>query len=146
MDYFHLKLNHEQLNQISTLGLAHIGDGVYELMVRSWLVVHGKATNKGLHRATIQYVSAQAQARQAERIRCLLSEEEQAVFRRGRNSNPHTVSKAATREEYQTATALEALFGYLYLKGRIDRLDELFEALMEEADPPAHTKEVGSCH
>lgn len=136
MDYFHLNLSSEQLNQISTLGLAHIGDGVYELMVRSWLVVHGKATNKGLHRATVHYVSAQAQARRVERIRGLLTEEEQAVFRRGRNSNPHTVSKAATREEYQTATALEALFGYLYLTNRIDRLDELFEALMEEADRP----------
>ena len=62
MDYFHLQLDDENIRQISTLGLAHIGDGVYELMVRSWLVVHGKLTNKGLHRATIHYVSAQAQA------------------------------------------------------------------------------------
>ena len=131
MDYFHLQLDDERIRQISTLGLAHIGDGVYELMVRSWLVVHGKLTNKGLHRATIHYVSAQAQARRVERIRPLLTEEEEAVFRRGRNSNPHTVSKAATREEYQTATALEALFGYLYLKGRIDRLDDLFEVMMK---------------
>lgn len=132
MDYFHLQLDDERVNQVSTLGLAHIGDGVYELMVRSWLVIHGKLTNKGLHQATIHYVSAQAQAQRVERIRLLLTEEELAVFRRGRNSNPHTVSKAATREEYQTATALEALFGYLYLKGRIDRLDELFEAMMAE--------------
>lgn len=131
MDYFHLQLDDERINQVSSLGLAHIGDGVYELMVRSWLVVHGKLTNKGLHRATIHYVSAQAQAQRVERIRPLLSEDEQAVFRRGRNSNPHTVSKAATREEYQAATALEALFGYLYLKGEISRLDELFEKMME---------------
>lgn len=131
MDYFHLQLDEERIRQISTLGLAHIGDGVYELMVRAWLVVHGKLTNRGLHRATIHYVSAQAQARRVERIRPLLTEEEEAVFRRGRNSNPHTVSRAATREEYQAATALEALFGYLYLKGRIDRLDELFEAMMK---------------
>lgn len=131
MDYFHLQLDDERIRQISTLGLAHIGDGVYELMVRSWLVVHGKLTNKGLHRATIHFVSAQAQAQRAEHIRPLLTEEEAAVFCRGRNSNPHTVSRAATREEYQTATALEALFGYLYLKGAIARLDELFEAMME---------------
>lgn len=131
MDYFHLQLDDERIRQISTLGLAHIGDGVYELMVRSWLVVHGKLTNKGLHRATIHYVSAQAQARRVERIRPLLTEEEAAVFRRGRNSSPHTVSKAATREEYQAATALEALFGYLYLKGRIGRLDDLFEVMMK---------------
>lgn len=131
MDYFHLQLDDECINQVSTLGLAHIGDGVYELMVRSWLVVHGKLTNKGLHRATIHYVSAQSQAQRVGRIRPILTEEEEAVFRRGRNSNPHTVSKAATREEYQTATALEALFGYLYLKGEIARLDELFEKMME---------------
>lgn len=130
MDYFHLQLDEEKLRQVSTLALAHIGDGVYELMVRSWLVLHGKLTNKGLHQATVHYVSAQAQSRLVRRLP-LLTEEEQAVFRRGRNSNPHTVSKAATREEYQTATALEALFGYLYLKGQIDRLDELFEAMME---------------
>lgn len=132
MDYFHLQTDREHISQISTLGLAHLGDGVYELMVRSWLVLHGKCTNKGLHRATVGYVSAQAQAARAEKIRPLLTEEEAAVFRRGRNSNPHTVSKAASREEYQTATALEALFGYLYLKGRIERLNELFEKMMEE--------------
>ena len=131
MDYFHLQLDNERVNQVSTLGLAHIGDGVFELMVRAWLVVHGKLTNKGLHRATVHYVSAQAQAQRVERIRPLLTEEEEAVFRRGRNSNPHTISKAATREEYQTATALEALFGYLYLKGEITRLDELFEKMIE---------------
>lgn len=134
MDYFHLQLDNERINQVSTLGLAHIGDGVFELMVRAWLVVHGKLTNKGLHRATVHYVSAQAQARRVERIRPLLTEEEEAVFRRGRNSNPHTVSRAATREEYQAATALEALFGYLYLKGEITRLDELFEKLMEKEE------------
>ena len=134
MDYFHLQLDQDQLGQISTLGLAHIGDGVYELMVRSWLVVHGKATNKSLHHATVQYVAAQAQAARVEKIRSMLTDEEQAVFRRGRNSNPHTVSKAASREEYQTATALEALFGWLYLKGEIDRLDALFEAMMTEGE------------
>lgn len=132
MDYFHLELDQDRINQISTLGLAHLGDGVYELMVRSWLILHGKATNKGLHRATVGYVSAQAQAERVEKLRPLLTEEEEAVFRRGRNANPHTVSRAASREEYQTATALEALFGYLYLKGRAARLNQLFEAMMED--------------
>ena len=131
MDYFHFELDRDRISQISTLGLAHLGDGVYELMVRSWLILHGKATNKGLHKATVGYVSAQAQAKRVENIRDILTEEEQDVFRRGRNSNPHTVSRAASREEYQTATALEALFGYLYLKGRTDRLNELFERMME---------------
>lgn len=132
MDYFHLELDKDRINQISSLGLAHLGDGVYELMVRSWLVLHGKATNKGLHKATVRYVAAPAQAEQAERILSILTQEEQDVFRRGRNTKVYTVPKAASREQYQTATALEALFGYLYLRGQTGRLDELFELMMTE--------------
>ena len=62
----------------------------------------------------------------------LLTEEEQDVFRRGRNTAPHSVPKAASREEYQTATALEALFGWLYLQGRTERLNQLFSLMMGE--------------
>ena len=133
MNYFHLELDKDRINQISTLGLAHIGDGVFELMVRSWLVLHGKATNKGLHKATVRYVAAPAQAERAERILPLLTEEERDVHRRGRNTSPQTVPKAASREQYQAATALEALFGWLYLRGETDRLNELFDVMMEEA-------------
>ncbi len=133
MDYFQLQLDRDKLNQISSLGLAHVGDGVFELMVRSWLVLHGKATNKGLHRATVRYVAAPAQAERAERILPLLTQEEEAVYRRGRNTSPHTVPKAASREQYQAATALEALFGWLYLRGETARLNELFDVMMEEA-------------
>lgn len=131
-DYFHLNAAPDQIQAISNLGLAHLGDGVFELMVRSWLCLHGKATNKGLHRATVYYVAAPAQARAAENIIPILTEEERDVFRRGRNTNPHTVPKAASREEYQTATAVEALFGYLYLSGRTERLNELFDRMMGE--------------
>ena len=67
----------------------------------------------------------------------LLDEEENAVFRRGRNTAPHSVPKAASRGEYQTATGLEALFGWLYLQGRTDRLNQLFAAMMEGEDPAA---------
>ena len=108
IDYFHLNMDAEQLLNLSSLGLAHLGDGVYELMVRSWLCLHGKATARNLHRATVGYVAAPAQARRAERILPLL-----------------------TQEEYQTATALEALFGWLYLQGRTDRLNQLFSTMME---------------
>lgn len=131
-DYFHLEAAPDQIRAISNLGLAHLGDGVFELMVRSWLCLHGKATNKGLHRATVYYVAAPAQARAAEKIIPILTGEEQDVFRRGRNTSPHTVPKAASREEYQTATAVEALFGYLYLLGRTERLNELFDLMMGE--------------
>lgn len=132
MDYFHLNQSPDEIRGVSNLGLAHVGDGVFELMVRSWLCIHGKATNRGLHKATIKYVAAPAQASAAARIIPMLSEEEADVFRRGRNTSPHTVPKAASREEYQTATAVEALFGYLWLKGETARLNELFEAMMED--------------
>ncbi|MCC2257179.1 ribonuclease III domain-containing protein [Intestinimonas aquisgranensis] len=131
-DYFHLHAEPDEIRAVSSLGLAHLGDGVFELMVRSWLVLHGKATSRGLHKATVHFVAAPAQAAMAKKLEGVLTEEEQDVFRRGRNTSPHTIPKAASREEYQTATALEALFGYLYLQGRTDRLNELFTLMMEE--------------
>ena len=130
-DHFHLHVSPDDIRAISSLGLAHLGDGVYELMVRAWLCLHGKATSRGLHKATVHFVAAPAQAAMAKKLEGVLTEEEQDVFRRGRNTSPHTVPKAASREEYQTATALEALFGYLYLQGRTDRLNELFTRMME---------------
>ena len=131
-DYFHLHAEPDEIRAVSSLGLAHLGDGIFELMVRSWLVLHGKATSRGLHKATVHFVAAPAQAAMAKKLEGVLTEEEQDVFRRGRNTSPHTIPKAASREEYQTATALEALFGYLYLQGRTDRLNELFTLMMEE--------------
>ncbi len=131
-DYFHLNMERDQLLSLSNLGLAHLGDSVFELMVRSWLCLHGKSRAKDLHRAAVAYVSAPAQAKQFERILPLLSQEESDVFRRGRNTAPHSIPKAASREEYQTATGLETLFGWLYLQGQTQRLNELFSAMMEE--------------
>ena len=131
-DYFHLNLDRDGLLSLSTLGLAHLGDGVYELMVRSWLVLHGRAKAKDLHKATVQYVAAPAQAERFEKIQPLLAEEEADVFRRGRNTAPHSIPKAASRAQYQTATGLEALFGWLYLQGRTERLNELFAIMMGE--------------
>ena len=131
-DYFHLNTDRDALLSLSTLGLAHLGDGVYELMVRSWLILHGTAKAMDLHRATVSYVSAPAQAERFEKIHPMLSEEEAGVFRRGRNTAPHSIPRAASRAQYQTATGLEALFGWLYLQGRTERLNELFSAMMEE--------------
>ena len=131
-DYFHLNMPREELLNLSSLGLAHLGDSVFEVMVRSWLCLHGKAKAKDLHRATVRYVAAPAQAAMVQRILPVLTEEEQDVFRRGRNTAPHSIPKAASRGEYQTATAMEALFGWLYLQGRNDRLNELFTMMMEE--------------
>ena len=129
-NYFELAMEPGPLHEISSIALAHLGDAVYEVLVRSWLCVHGKATGKGLHRATL--VCAPEQARRAERILPELTEEELAVFRRGRNAHVHSIPQNASRGEYQTATALEALFGYLYLLGRRDRINALFVKMMEE--------------
>ncbi len=131
-DYLSVTLADDEIRAISSIGLAHLGDAVYELMVRSFLCVRGKATGKGLHRATVALVCAAKQAELSERILPLLTEEEQDVFRRGRNANVHTVPHSVDRAVYQTATAVEALFGWLYLKGKRERLNELFAAMMEE--------------
>lgn len=142
MDYFHLAMDKEKLRNVSNLGLAYLGDAVFEIMVRSWLCLNGKLTSGKLHKAALAYVAAPAQAVLAEKILPLLSEEEGKVFRRGRNSKPHSIPKAAKRREYQMATALEALFGWLYLNGKTDRLSTLFSILIEENGE----EEGAACH
>lgn len=131
-DYFHMELTPDELRAISSIGLAHVGDAVYEVLVRSWLCARGKATGKGLHRATVELVCAPKQAELAEKILPVLTEEEQAVFKRGRNANVHTIPQHASRAQYAQATALEALFGWLYLQGEKERINELFGRIMEE--------------
>ena len=131
-DYLHIQLPPDQIRGISSIGLAHMGDAVYELLVRTWLCAHGKATGKGLHRATVALVCAPKQAELAQRILPLLTAEEQAVFRRGRNANVHSIPAHASRAQYQQATALEALLGWLHLSGRHDRVEQLFAVMMEE--------------
>ena len=117
-------------HEISVLAFAHVGDAVFELMVRTWLCMQGVTTAKQIHGRTIEYVSARAQARAAERLMPELDDEEMAVFKRGRNTHVHTVPRASTHEEYHIATGFETLFGYLYLNSRINRLDELFELVI----------------
>ena len=131
-DYFTTQLPADEIRGISSIGLAHLGDGVYELLVRTWLCAHGKATGKGLHRATIELVCAPKQAELSEKILPLLTEEEHTVFKRGRNANVHSIPHHASRAQYQQATALEALLGWLYLNGQRQRINELFNIMMEE--------------
>ena len=132
-NYFDLQLAADDIRNISSIGLAHLGDGVYELLVRSYLCATGKATGKGLHRATVELVKAPAQAQKAEKVLPLLSEEELAVFKRGRNANGHSIPHNASRADYLKATALECLIGWLYLNGRKERINELFNIMMEES-------------
>ena len=131
-DYFHLALPEDDIRAISSIGLAHLGDGVYELLVRSYLCSHGKATGKDLHRATVALVRASAQAERSAKIWPLLTEEEQSVYKRGRNAPVHTIPASASRADYLAATALESLLGWLYLQGRTARINELFQRMMEE--------------
>ena len=131
-DYFDIHLQDDQIRAISSIGLAHLGDAVYELLVRSWLCAHGRATGKGLHRAAVELVRASAQAERAEKILPMLSEEELAVYKRGRNAHVHTIPHNASRSDYLKATALESLLGWLYLRGEKERINELFAVMMEE--------------
>lgn len=131
MDYFHLSAPKQDLLNMSSLGFAYLGDAVYEVMVRAWLCLHGKLTPGRQHKAALTYVAAPRQAALLERILPLLTQEEAQVLKRGRNASPHSYPKGATRQEYLAATGLETLFGWLYLRGETDRLNTLFETMME---------------
>lgn len=116
-------------NQYSSLVLAYIGDCVYELFVRTYLIRDNNLPVKKLHRDAISLVNAGAQARLYHKIEGILTEEETAVYKRGRNTNSHP-PKNADLQEYKSATGVEALIGYLYLKGDSDRILELLGYLV----------------
>ena len=121
----------QDIDAISNLGLAHMGDCVFEILCRAYLCAKGEKTVDRLHRDTINMVKATSQAAFADKMLPLLSEEELAYYRRGKNSHVHAVPKSATPQEYAKATGLEALFGALWLLGRTERLNELFKAVVE---------------
>ena len=129
---FKIAMEPSQVKAITNLGLAHIGDGVYELLCRSYLVNQGGKTVLKLHNATVELVKAPAQAKFADKIKPLLTEEEMDYFRRGKNAHTHAAPKSATPQEYAKATGFETLFGALYLLGRKERLMELFAICMEQ--------------
>ena len=131
-NYFQMNLTLQQVNAISNLGLAHIGDGVYELMCRAHLCASGEQTVLKLHKDTVKLVKAPTQAAFADKLKPFLTEEEMDFFRRGKNAHTHASPKSATRAEYAKATGLEALFGALYLLGQTQRLNELFAIMMKE--------------
>ena len=126
-------MTNQELQAMSALALAHMGDAVFELLVRRSLCIRGKAVNGKLHKETVARVCAPAQAAFVGRILPHLTEEETAVYKRGRNAHVSNIPKNATASEYGKATGLEALFGWLYLNGCHDRLNELFAIIMEEA-------------
>ena len=117
------------IKSLSPLALAFIGDCVYELFVREQLICDGNCPANKLHKRSVEKVCCKAQAADVEKILPILSEEEVSVYKRGRNAHTNNIPKNATYAEYHKATGLETLFGYLYLKGNLLRLKELFSLL-----------------
>ena len=125
-------MTRDELNALSVLALAHVGDAVYELLVRTHLAEGGKGRVVDLHRAAVSIVRAPAQAKAAAVILPLLTEDERAVYKRGRNSHVNSVPHGVSKAEYHAATALEAVFGWLHLAGEQKRVTELFSAIEAE--------------
>ena len=127
-----MKLPKGEIDSISNLGLAHMGDCVFEILVRAYLCAKGEKTVDKLHRDTINMVKATSQAAFADKMLPLLTEEELAYYRRGKNSHVHAVPKSATPAQYAKATGVEALFGYLFLSGQKERANEIFNLVMND--------------
>ena len=129
-EQFHIES--QDIRSYSPLALAYIGDGVYELVIRSIIVGRANRSAENLHKSSVRFVKAETQARMVEALAEELTEEEKEVFRRGRNANSHTVAKNASRGDYRKATGFEALMGYLYLKGEFNRMTELVKSGIEK--------------
>ena len=125
------------LRELSPLSLAFVGDSVLELLVRRRLVSTTRLHPGKLNAAKVRYVSARAQFREEKLLEPSLTEEELAVFKRGRNANKATVAKHASAEEYRASTGFECLLGWLYLSGQTDRIEALFDILWQNFDPDA---------
>lgn len=121
-------------NSLNPISLAFLGDAVYEVFVREHLALKGDRPPEELHRLAVSFVSATAQASAIEKLVPILTEEELTAFKRGRNAKVSHIPKGASPVKYHAATGLEALFGYLYLKGRSERMRELFELISEEKE------------
>lgn len=131
MSAIHKPLDGDGLAALGVLNLAHVGDAVYELLVRDHLARKGAVKIADQHKRTIAFVSATAQAAAMETILPHLTEEEHKLYRRGRNARVHGVPAGSTIAEYHAATALEALFGWLWLTGQPARIQELFDIILE---------------
>lgn len=118
----------------SPLTLAYIGDAIYDLVIRTIVVERGNRSANNLHKKTVTYVNARVQARMMDALESELTEEESAVYHRGRNAKSYTSAKNASVIEYRKATGLEALCGYLYLQGRQQRMLCLIKEALEKLE------------
>jgi len=123
-----------EIKQKGALGLAFLGDAVYELLVRDYIITHSNAHPSQLHRDAVSYVCANAQQKALESITSVLTEDELAAVKRAKNSSKMSIPKNSEPKDYRAATGLEALFGYLYLAGQGDRISELFEIIISSSD------------
>lgn len=126
------KIRNVNPREYSPLVLAYVGDAVFEIFIRTEIVSRGNAPVNKLHKAAKEYVKASSQAAMYHKIKSYLTEEEEAVFKRGRNAKSSTVPKNADLLDYKHATGLEALCGYLYLDGQINRLQYLINLGIED--------------
>ena len=133
-NYFCPQMELRDINNISMLGLAHIGDGVYELLTRTMLCSDGNKKVTELHKKSVAIVNAPAQAAAMERLLPHLTADELAIYKRGRNATVNSVPQKADIGQYHAATGLEALFGWLYLQGRTERINDLYSVCVEESD------------
>lgn len=124
----------QDIRTYSPLTLAYIGDAVYDLIIRTVVVGRANRPARELHKLTIKYVSANAQSKIVQVLMSDLTTEEQAVFRRGRNAKPYTTAKNVAVADYMRATGFEALLGYLYLTGNMQRILELVKKGVELVD------------
>lgn len=131
-DHFCPHMQLRDVNNISMLGLAHIGDGVYELLTRTMLCTDGNKKVTDLHKKTVAIVNAPAQAKAMEKLLPILNDDELALYKRGRNAKVNSVPHKADISQYHAATGLEALFGWLYLQGKTDRINELYAICVED--------------
>ncbi|CDC31741.1 cOG1939: Ribonuclease III family protein [Clostridium sp. CAG:508] len=127
MEIFNRNKGIEEVNQMSPLTWAYVGDCVYELYIRTKLVDTTKLKPHELHIKSVKYVKAQAQAETLKKLETILTEEEKEIVRRGRNTQTHHIAKNASMQDYMYATAFEALIGYLYLTKQDDRLFEMMK-------------------
>ena len=134
------KLSTKEIEMLSPIVLAYIGDGVYEVFIRNVIVSRGIWLPKKFHKESVSFVKAKAQAEILEGIKEYLSEEEKDIIKRGRNAKSGTIPKNADMMDYKNATGFEALIGYLYLLGRNGRLKEIFEKVLIAREKIEKTK------
>lgn len=124
--------DHREARLKSSLGLAFLGDAVYELLVRNEIFTNVDANPATLHNLTVRWVNAEAQNEQLQRVSEMLTEDELAIVKRGRNATKAPVPRRATPRDYRAATSLEALFGYLFMQKDYARIEQIFAVIAED--------------